>query len=307
MALPQIFEALAARREAPLGGAAEALRADLAALGVNVLGDAAVLDDDVELLDAGALQASLHAGTRAWLKELRALASIDSTNSELMRRAACAEIDGVVLLAETQTAGRGRRGRSWASPFGRNLAMSLGICIRRPLAEIGALSLAVGVAVARTLTAAGVRDVALKWPNDVLAGGRKLCGILIELPSGAEPPRAVIGIGVNMGGMQAVAQVVNQHVADVAEHVPEASRNALAAALLNAVFAICRRFEAHGFAAIKSDYDALHRFHGERVRLLAGTEAFVGMVAGVDVDGALRLRGPDGERAFNGGEVSLRA
>lgn len=306
MTLEEVFEALAARREAPLGDAAAPLRRALEAHGVRLNKGRATLDAGIELLDAELLRRSLRTPAQAWLRSLRVVPCIGSTNTELMRRAARGEVDGTVLLAEVQTAGRGRRGRSWASPFGRNLAMSLGIRVRRPLAEIGAVSLATGLAVAETLAAAGVRDVAVKWPNDVLSEDRKLCGILIELPSATAPPEVVIGIGVNVGGSAALAQVVDQKVADVAEHVPEASRNALAANLIQAVFDACQRFEARGFAPMQPAYDALHRFHGKHVRLIAAAETFAGVVVGVDADGGLRLRGPDGERVFSGGEVSLR-
>ena len=306
MELEEVFKALAARREASLGGAGALLQPALEAHGVRVQEGRATLAAGIELLDADLLRQSLGAPALAWLRSLRIMACIGSTNTELMRLAAIGPIDGTVLLAEVQTAGRGRRGRSWASPFGRNLAMSLGIRIRRPLAEVGAVSLATGLAVAQTLAVAGVRDVAVKWPNDVLATGRKLCGILIELPNATAPPEVVIGIGVNVGGLDAVTQAVDQEVADVCEHVPEASRNALASMLIDAVLDACRRFEADGFVPLQPAYDALHRFHGKHVRLIAGAETFAGVVAGVDANGALRLRGPDGERTFSGGEVSLR-
>lgn len=283
------------------------LKAELAAYGVTVTGDQAILDDNIELLDANAIRAQLGGAAGAWLKTLEVFPHIGSTNTELMQRAAGGAIDGTVLLAEAQTAGRGRRGRQWASPFARNLALSLGIRIRRPLEEIGAVSLAVGVAVARTLAAAGVPGVTLKWPNDVLADERKLCGILIELPGAAALPEVVVGIGVNMGSAATLAHRVEQPIADVLEHVPQASRNAIAGLLIDAVFSLCRRFEADGFAAIKPAYEALHGFHGRPARIVTGTETFEGTVVGVDLDGALRFRSAAGERAFSAGEMSLRA
>ena len=307
MPLGEVLEALAARREAFVDPEDLPLRGELAALGVRVRGDRAILDADVELLATAAIRSHTGAVGRAWLQRLEVCRHIDSTNTELMRRAIREEVDGTALLAEVQTAGRGRRGRGWASPFGRNVALSLGIRVRRPLAEVGAVSLAVGVAVARALAAAGVRDIALKWPNDVLAHGRKLCGILTELPGARGTPRVIIGIGVNVGAGDAVARQVEQPVADVWEDVPGASRNAIAGALIEAVVGVCRRFEAGGFAAIKPAYDALHCFHGRAARVVAGANAFAGTVAGVADDGALRLVAAEGERRFTAGEVSLRA
>ncbi len=307
MALGEVFATLAGGGKAFVDPQDRSLRRELAAYGVALRRNHAILDDDIELLDTHAVLSHFCDAALAWLESLEVFPHIGSTNTELMQRAAHRDVDGMVLLAEVQTAGRGRRGRSWASPFGRNLALSLGIQIRRPLAEVGAVSLAIGVAVARTLAAVGVQGVALKWPNDVLAQGRKLCGILIELPSAAATPHVVIGIGVNIGARDAVARQVEQPVADVLEHVPGASRNALAGTLINAVFEVCRRFETQGFAPIKPAYDALHSFHGRTARIVTGAETFTGTVVGVDLDGALRLRGAGGERAFSAGEVSLRA
>ena len=184
--------------------------------------------------------------------------------------------------------------------------MSLGVRIDRPLREIGAVGLAVGLGVADALTAAGVRGARLKWPNDVLLGTLKLCGILIELPAAKQPPCVVIGIGINVGGLSAVAPLVSQAVADVQEQLPDVSRNRLAGMVVDAVYNACRRFERDGFARMQPAYDSLHRFHGEAVRLVAGNEEVTGIVAGVGLDGALQLRTPGGIRSFIGGEVSLR-
>ena len=275
--------------------------------GIAVRANMAVLDEDIELLDAGRIRDELGDGTRTWLNRIRIRPYIDSTNTALMRSGLQRDIDGEVLIVEAQTAGRGRRGREWISPFGRNLTMSLGMRIDRPLREIGAVGLAVGLAVADALAQSGVRGAKLKWPNDVVLGTRKLCGILIELPAAKEPPRVVIGIGINVGGMSAVMPLVDQPVADVTEQVPDASRNRLAGMVVNAVHKFCKRFERHGFAPMMRAYDTLHRFHGEPVRLVIGTtEEVTGTVTGVGPDGALQLQTGEGIRNFIGGEVSLR-
>ena len=303
LSIPAVFEQLAADRVARVDPADAPI---LENCGVAVHGDIAVLEGNVELLRADRIRDQLGERTRAWLKRLCVLAHIDSTNSALMRSGSERDIDGEVLMAEVQTAGRGRRGRKWISPFGRNLAMSLGVRIDRPLREIGAVGLAVGLGVADALTAAGVRGASLKWPNDVLLGTRKLCGILIELPAAQEPPCVVIGIGINVGGMSAVAPLVDQAVADVTEQLPEASRNRLAGMVVDAVYNGCKRFERYGFARMKPAYDSLHRFNGESVRLVAGKEEVTGTVAGVGLDGALQLQTRAGLRNFISGEVSLR-
>ena len=303
MSIPAVFEQLAVHRIARVDPTDAPI---LENCGIAVRDGKAVLDRDVELLQADRIRDRLGERARAWLKRLCVLAHVDSTNSALMRAASWRDIDGEVLMAEVQTAGRGRRGRDWISPFGRNLAMSLGVRIDRPLRDIGAVGLAVGLGVADALTAAGVRDARLKWPNDVLLGTRKLCGILIELPAAKEPPCVVIGVGINVGGMAAVASLVDQAVADVTEQLPAASRNRLASMVVDAVHDKCERFERYGFARMKPVYDSLHRFHGESVRLVAGKEEVTGTVAGVGLDGALQLQTRGGIRNFVGGEVSLR-
>lgn len=303
VSIPDVFEQLAVHRVARAEPADEPM---LENCGIAVHDGKAILGKDVELLRAGHIRDQLGERARTWLNRLCVLAHVDSTNSALMRSAARRDIDGEVLMAEVQTSGRGRRGREWISPFGRNIAMSLGVRIERPLREVGAVGLAVGLGVADALTAAGVRGASLKWPNDVLLGTRKLCGILIELPAAKEPPCVVIGIGINVGGRSAVAPLVDQAVADVAEHLPDVSRNRLAGMVVDAVFNVCKRFERHGFARMKPAYDSLHRFHGESVRLVAGKEDVAGTVVGVGLDGALQLRTRTGIRNFIGGEVSLR-
>ena len=303
MSIPATLEQLAANRVAR---ADPTDRPMLERYGIAVRGDMAILGDDVELLDAGRIRDQLADGTRMWLKRICVRPHVDSTNAALMRLGLRRDIDGEVLIAEAQTAGRGRRGREWVSPFGRNLAMSLGVRIDRPLREIGAVGLAVGLAVAGALARLGIRDAKLKWPNDIVLGTRKLCGILIELPAAKEPPCVVIGIGINVGGMSAVAPLVDQAVADVTEQVPDASRNRLAGLVVDAVYDFCRLFERRGFARMKPSYDTLHRFHGEPVRLVVGTEEVTGTVTGVGLDGALQLRTGAGIRNFIGGEVSLR-
>ena len=304
MSLPSVFEQLATHRGAGVDPTDKRL---LENYGIAVRGDLAILDENVQLLSAERIRDQLGDPARAWLTRLCVRAHIDSTNSALIRVGRQRDIDGEVIMAEVQTAGRGRRGREWMSPFGRNLAMSLGVRIDRPLREIGAVGLAVGVAVAGALVEFGVRDARLKWPNDVVLDRRKVCGILIELPTAKEPVSVVVGIGINVGGITAVAPLVDQAVADVTERVPNASRNLLAGMVIDAVYNACKQFERYGFAPMKPAYDALHRFHGEAVSLIVGTEETTGTVAGVGLDGALQLRTRSGIRSFIGGEVSLRA
>lgn len=310
-ALGAVFEELASQRVASIAELDRAGLDQLRALGVHVR-DQAILDGDVDLLSARTIRETLTPATVDWLRELAVHAHIGSTNSALLARLDTDGVTGRVVTAEVQTAGRGRRGRTWLSPFGRNLAVSIGIAVDRPPAELGALSLVVGLAVRDALLEYGLKDVGLKWPNDVLMHGAKLAGILIELAQPNRPAQVVIGIGVNVGCRQAIADRVEQAVADVAEQIEHPSRNRLLATLVNHVVAASGRFAAEGFTPFRALWDAAHHYHRRAVTLtLPGAsnagETVSGTVLGVAGNGALRIASAAGVREYIAGEVSLRA
>ncbi len=309
-ALGRVFEELASHRVASIADLDGASLDQLKALGVHVR-DQAVLPADVDLLSAETIRQALNPATTEWLRELAVHAHIGSTNTALLDRTDTGGVAGRVVTAEVQTAGRGRRGRAWLSPFGRNLAVSIGVAIDRSPGELGALSLVVGLAVRDALLEYGLRQIDLKWPNDVLMQRRKLAGILIELAQPDRPAQLVIGIGVNVGCHEAIAGQVEQAVADVTEQVERPSRNRLLGALVNHVVAVCQRFSTEGFVPFRSRWDAAHHYHGRAVTLTlpAGSpgDAVSGTVLGVAKSGALRIADVGGVREFIAGEVSLRA
>ena len=274
----------------------------------QVAADHARLDDDIDLLAAPSIRSALDARAAAWLRELDIRPCIDSTNTALLAQARSRRIHGCVLTAEMQTAGRGRRGREWLSPFGRNLALSVGFDTCRPPADLGALSLVVGLAVRTALADYGLVGVELKWPNDVLLHGRKVAGILIELERSAPPMDVVVGIGVNIRCAAAVASKVDQAAADVAEQIARPSRNALLVRIVNQLVAANERFEDAGFEPFRRQWQEAHRHHGAMVTvtLPAAAGSVSGKVLGIAADGALRLATGSGVREFNAGEVSVR-
>ena len=314
--LGRVFDQLATGRSAASAGLSADERDALEAMGLQIRGNRVWLEEDVELLSAAAVREGLAPATLAWLRDMDLCAHIASTNTSLLARGRCAGIAGCVLGAEVQTAGRGRRGRMWLSPFGRNLAVSIGVGIERPVAEIGTLSLVVGIAVRRALLGCGLTGVALKWPNDVLLNGRKLAGILIELVRAVPPVEVVIGIGVNVGCATRIAESIDQSVADVAEQIDRPSRNHLLARMLDEVVAACRHFDEAGFESFRTEWNEVHYYRGERVvvtpaDLGEGAAAnspasYTGKVLDVAGDGALRIETADGVRSFTGGEVTLR-
>jgi BirA family biotin operon repressor/biotin-[acetyl-CoA-carboxylase] ligase len=240
-------------------------------------------------LDAGAIAAALAPATRARLREVEVVTATDSTNGELMRRG----VPALALLAETQSAGRGRRGKAWASPPAANLYLSLSWSVRRP----AGLSLAMGLACAEALRDARVR---VKWPNDLVAEGRKLGGLLIELAGNI----AVIGVGLNVRMPPQTA--IDQPWIDLAQLGVAASRNELAAYLLDALVAALVEFEAHGLAAFESRWRAFDALAGREVRVLGGEQVWQGSAAGIASDGGLRVLIDGRERVFHSAEVSVR-
>lgn len=222
-----------------------------------------------------------------------------STNTLLLARADAAP-SGAVLVAERQTAGRGRMGRQWHAEPGASLTFSLLYKLPRGLAPSG-LSLAVGVAIAEALSKLGVDAVALKWPNDILRHGRKLGGILIEL-SGSS---AVIGIGVNL---RLPANLPDDVRANAAAVDLALDRNLLLARLLESLHGVLDTFGIGGFAALRDRWSTLNAYAGAPVRILSAfAEAQEGLCAGVDADGALLLQTTQGIARVISGDVSLRA
>jgi len=151
----------------------------------------------IERLDPTAIRKLLPAATRQQLRAVEVLALTDSTNQRLLESRS--EDDPRALLAERQTAGRGRRGRDWQSPFGANLYLSISWSFAHWPAQLTVLPIAIGVACVRALAAQGIEGISLKWPNDLLVDGKKLGGILIEQRGeGGGACRAIVGVGINV-------------------------------------------------------------------------------------------------------------
>jgi BirA family biotin operon repressor/biotin-[acetyl-CoA-carboxylase] ligase len=262
----------------------------------------------LDLLDAEAVRGGLGPDAANLLRELVIAPAIDSTNAELMRRAQGGASGGLVCVAEQQSAGRGRRGRSWVSPFAGNLYLSLLWDFRSGAAALEGLSLAVGVAVAHALTAACNVQPALKWPNDIQHGGAKLGGILLEMSGDADGAcQVVVGIGINVAMPQGAAGEIDQAWTDLRTLAPDCPpRSALLAALLNTLLPLLNDFEAQGFAPWRDAWLALDAFAGEPVVLDTGAQQVAGIARGVDERGALQLETTTGIQSIYGGEISLR-
>ncbi len=214
-----------------------------------------------------------------------------------------------VFIAECQTAGRGRRGRRWQSPFAANLYLSVRFPVSGGFAALGGLSLAVGVTVAQGLQALEPSlPVSLKWPNDLLINGAKIGGVLIELAGEMDGQvDVVVGVGVNGRMTRAQAGDIDQAWTDLGSEMADMPpRTDLAMAVLTRLLEMLPVFADQGFAAFMDAYDGYDAVRGETVQLQSGEQTIVGRAAGVLPDGALRLETPEGIREAYGGEVSLR-
>ncbi|AFU99037.1 bifunctional biotin--[acetyl-CoA-carboxylase] ligase/biotin operon repressor BirA [Simiduia agarivorans] len=258
----------------------------------------------LDLLDPAIITTQLSAPARSHL-DIVHLYCTDSTNTRAVE-ASAQGIHGRVWLAEQQTAGRGRRGRAWVSPFAANLYLSMGWHFFGGAAALSGLSLAVGVACARALASLGLTGLQLKWPNDLLVNGKKLGGILLEMTGDpAGECRVVVGVGLNVAMPPATA--IDQPWVDLASLGVKVTRNDLAAAVLSQMHAALEQFAREGFSAFRSEWMGLDAFAGVPVTLSSAATVHRGVARGVDASGALLLETDDGVQAMHGGELSLRA
>jgi BirA family biotin operon repressor/biotin-[acetyl-CoA-carboxylase] ligase len=234
------------------------------------------------------------------------LDSVDSTNAEALRAIGQGGQAPFLVLAERQVSGRGRRGRKWVSPFAENLYYSLVLRIDGGMRQLEGLSLVVGLAVLQALRNFGVPGAGLKWPNDVLVGNKKIAGILLELVGDpADVCHVVLGIGVNVN-MQVADEVDQQWTSIRLESGRSSDRNALVVELSKQLSAYIQRHQVDGFSALQSEWEANHLWQDRSVSLIAGSNHVDGVVLGIDIQGALRLKVSGVEKVFSGGELSLR-
>lgn len=237
------------------------------------------------------------------------LLTTGSTNADVLARLQVGKSAPFALLAEHQSAGRGRRGRSWSSPFANNIYLSLAWRFAVGAPRLEGLSLVVGAVVAEALAAAGLDDrVALKWPNDILIEGRKIGGVLIELSGNLEDAcTAVIGIGVNGRLSSAGSAVIDQPWIDFYQAAGHSmDRTAFAADLLQRLTSALSDFSATGFAGWRERWLEFDALAGQKVTLSTLANSIVGTAEGVDLSGALLLRVNGELQSFHGGEASLR-
>jgi len=249
------------------------------------------------LLDAERIKAHLSSASQAQLRELTVLQETDSTNTFVTRLPA-GRRHAHAVVAESQTSGRGRRQRSWHSPAGGNIYLSLGWRFAVQSTALSCLPLVTALCVCRALERTGLRGHGIKWPNDILVDGAKLAGILVETQAvGSGPALAVIGIGLNVrmpvSDSGHLAAIIDRPWTDLASQLPaerrDVCRNEIAALLLEELLLGLASFEDRGFAVFHGEWQARDLLTGKRLRLEGNGGFRYGRAIGVEDDGGLAV------------------
>lgn len=234
---------------------------------------------------------------------------VDSTNLCLLEKIADAEqLSGAVCVAEMQSAGRGRRGRTWVATPYRNVMLSAAWHFEVPAARLAGLSLAAAVATLHALQDYGVDDVGLKWPNDIVWQGKKLGGLLVETRSaGQQSTLAIVGLGINVYLAEDDAALIDQPWVDLAAIIGVVDRNRLLAFIIMRLHKMFREFATMGFAPFQPEWERLDTFADQWVCLQQGEHTIEGRVLGVDDNGGLRVIDSLGvAKTFYTGDISMR-
>lgn len=269
----------------------------------SVTGQGYRLAQPLNLLNLTEIELAL---TPSHVGEVEVLNVIGSTNQYIKDKLSVIK-SGHCCLAEAQTAGRGRHGRKWVSPYAASLYLSMHWSFAGGYAVLGGLSLAVGVAIVNALGSCGVQDVRLKWPNDIYAQGKKLAGVLIEVEGqmGAEC-QAVIGIGLNVTLPNNVDEISQPWTDLNALCQQPIDRNKLAGALISELHKSLAVFESSGLDSFIEQWRSLDIYANQAVKLIIGNKDISGISRGIDANGAILLETEQGVRAYHGGEISVR-
>ncbi|MGI2856434.1 bifunctional biotin--[acetyl-CoA-carboxylase] ligase/biotin operon repressor BirA [Shewanella algae] len=215
--------------------------------------------------------------------------------------------NGDLCIAEYQSAGRGRRGRQWLSPYGSHLYLSMYWQFSQGLSQAMGLSLVVACSLVSVLESFGIAGLGVKWPNDIYLDGRKLAGVLIEMSGTADSEcDLVIGIGLNMAMPAELGEQLDQPWSDLSglESMPD--KTELAINLHQQLLKDIKLFETQGLAAFSTRWQSADIFAGQQVKLLLGEQQISGHYLGIDEQGGVILQTENGPQHFVGGEISLR-
>ncbi len=266
--------------------------------------DEVFLDQDYELLKPDLLRDYL-AQSGFSLPKIEVYRIATSTNDIVMDEFLRGSKKDCLCMAEAQTKGKGRRGRSWVSPFGRNIYMSYGFVFNSDISLLEGLSVAIGIEVAESLTRVGLARVGLKWPNDLILDQKKLGGILVETaPMKADSIAVVIGLGMNLMLSFRDAELIDQPHAVAGGNI-QIPRNRLMSELALSVISAVKKCRKKGFGDYKSKWNRFNSHAGEFLRLQRAGKSITGIDKGIDNSGNLILDINGETIAFNSGEVGF--
>lgn len=284
----------------------------LADLGLDVhavRGQGYKLAQAFQPLDAGIIRSSLEERAGARVQSLEVFQEIASTSDYLKQHPRdLGESQANVCVAEWQSAGRGRRGRHWVSPYGANLYLSLETLLSEAGIGAGGLSLVAAIAVTDALERCGVDDLGVKWPNDVYYRGRKLAGILLDLSGESGGPyRLVVGVGINFNMPVAAAQAIDQPWADMSQSGANIDRNHFAALIIDSLLDTMDLFNQKGLDAFVHTWKRFDLVSDRAVELHHEHQPMIrGVARGIDSRGALLIERNGETRSYHAGEVTLR-
>lgn len=266
------------------------------------------LAQPMELLTKSAIEETLTELRSNHQGEINVLWDVDSTNRYLTQTVNNHAVTGTTCLAETQSAGRGRRGRSWVSPLGGNIYLSQLWRFNTGPAHLSGLSLAAAIAVVRVIRQMGMVNAGLKWPNDILLNGKKLAGILLEMHGESNgPTNVIVGVGINVRLPETAAQQIDQPFISLSEVSNRAlERNKIAAQLISQLMYVYDLFSEKGFGAFIEEWCAMDVYRNQRVQLQLPSGNISGINRGVDRTGALRVEHEGQISSYPSGELSLR-
>ena len=232
---------------------------------------------------------------------------VSSTNTMLVNAYSKGNSSDSLFLCEFQYEGRGRRGKTWRSPYASTIMFSLGMKLPKAQKSIKGLSCALGLSIAKTLSSLGISNVSVKWPNDIYIDGRKVCGILVELVSiNSDDSAVVIGVGLNYRLTNSYIDLIDKPSTDLVSQGIQKSRSQVLICLVEKLCEDFRRFADHGFSVFREDFNGIHWLTGRFVEISQGADTVIsGIVSGVSGEGELLLREGDEEVPIIAGEISL--
>lgn len=260
-----------------------------------------------EPLQREAILAQLDTDTLPLIGPLDLLCETDSTSQQLLLAAQEGAPTGSVCLAEFQHHGRGRRGRRWISPFGSNIYLSLLWRFQQGTVYLGGLSLAVAVALMRSLDEFGVVKAGIKWPNDILVDNRKLSGILLDVAGESNGPcYAVIGVGINYRMPEESAMTIEQPWTDLYQHGVSAGRNRVTGRLLNHLVQVVKEYQMSGFETVRDEWCRWDLTRDQEVIIHQQQSQIEGVARGINAQGLLQVEQGGVLHSYAAGDVSLR-